>query len=128
VCTGSILGSILHHIRLALPFYIFLSFFLYFTLSFSRIAFSGLARSHARHPRQATPANELTYTDRSTRTYTRTRKHVAWRFCRAQGLIIHVMSTPHHKESATGTGGRIFHSGGINAIQLQLLLITDHLL
>lgn len=53
--------------------------------------------------------------------------HIARRLCRTQGLIIHVISTPYHKESATGIG-RIFHSGSINAIQLQLLLITDHLL
>lgn len=53
--------------------------------------------------------------------------HIARRLCRTQGLIIHVINTPYHKESATGIG-RIFHSGGINAIQLQLLLITDHLL
>lgn len=74
-------------------------------LSLSRMAFSELVRSHARHPRQATPA--LAYTGVETqhiRAYIRVYTHIAQRHCGTQGLIIHVISTPYHKESATGIG------------------------
>lgn len=53
------------------------SLFLYsyiFSVSPPRVAFSGLARSHARHPRQATPANEP-HTETSAPVHTNTRTH-----------------------------------------------------